>query len=203
MDNPPDNTDLEFLISQYLDGQLEGRQFADFERRLAEDPLLAGELARYETLEGRLSAMSGGGLEKVDFQAQRASIMSALERKALLTPSRQRVLIFHPAFWGAVAAAASIVLAVFVGMKAWRPGTGPGPGPDSIVGPMVSSVIVPVSPPPRGEEIVQMAARQMGEELGPDVLPGPLPVNTVIVSCSPPAEDVQEQTDSPLMLFEL
>jgi anti-sigma factor RsiW len=211
MDNPPDNTDLEFLINQYLDGQLEGRQLADFERRLAEDPALASELARYEALEGRLSAMSGGGLEKVDFQAQRASIMSALERKALLTPPRRSVLLFRPAFWGAVAAAASIMLAVFVGLKVWRPGNGPGPGQDNtIIGtaPMVSSEIVPVSPPARGEEVVQMATKQMGKELGPDLLPapGPLPLGTVIVSCSPPVEEAQEQleqADSLPMLFEL
>ncbi|MFB3891011.1 MAG: anti-sigma factor [Phycisphaerae bacterium] len=213
MDKPPDNKDPQFEISQYLDGQLEGRQLADFERRLAEDPALASELARWRALDERLAAMSGAGLENVDFQTQRASIMSALERKALLADQRRRVLVFRPAFWGAVAAAAAILLAVFVGMKVWQPSAGPGPivGPaptPEVSTPVVLSVMQPDSPLARGEEVVQLAAQRTGPELSPEVLPapGPLPLNTVYVSCSPPVENEQEQADmtvSPFMLFEL
>lgn len=110
MENEKDN--LEFLLSQYLDGQLDPQEMERMEDRLGGDLELRRELQRYAKLDEMLGEMRlPPELEAVDFDAQRQEIMAALERKALLA-GRPRFNVVRMTFAGVGALAAAAVIAV-------------------------------------------------------------------------------------------
>jgi len=187
MDKPQNHLDLEFQISQYLDGQLSRRQAAMFERRLQRDEALRRELRRYTALESELSAMGQAELQDVDYADQRAEIMSALERRQLLeVPLPRRRLVLRPVF-AVLAAAAVLVLVAGVAVRIFRSTAPPktvvqvavlpmGPAPSSDP----AEVKVVLRQPDWGD--IRMAATELAH-----AEPG-MPAGTVLVSFSRPAQ---------------
>jgi anti-sigma factor RsiW len=110
MKNEKDN--LEFLLSQYLDGQLEPQEMERMEDRLGGDLELRREFQRYAKLDEMLAEMRlPPELAAVDFDVQRQEIMAALERKSLLA-GRSRFNVIRLTFAGVGALAAVAVIAV-------------------------------------------------------------------------------------------
>ena len=108
MTNEKDN--LEFLLSQYLDGQLDPQEMERLEDRLGSDLELRREFQRYAKLDEMLGELrSPPELAAVDFDAQRHEIMAALERKALLA-ERPRFNVIRMTFAGVGALAAAAVI---------------------------------------------------------------------------------------------
>ena len=198
--NMADNQDnLEFLISQYLDGQLDDAQNAKFRRRLETDRELARELQRYTSLEKHLADMHAPELDEVDFDAQRASIMSSLERQVLLSPPRRSPIIFRPAFWVPLAAAAMVVLAVTVGLKFFQHN-----------GDSNSQVLVAIlsdEARTKGPEVVKVDSPQLVDgqlSSAEDRIPSAfgMPAGTVMVSVSSPDKIEGEQGSQMLPTLE-
>jgi anti-sigma factor RsiW len=184
--NGQEQDNLEFELSQYLDGQLSGRRARQLERRLEQDPALRETLQRYAALDGRLVALGGAGLAGVDYDSQRAEVVRRLERRALLERRPARIIFLRPVFamaGGGLAVAAAVLIAVLV----WRGGQPP------VSTPTVSEVSVAVLAPvvPRGGE-AQVTLRRLEDreirladaEEGPHAPPG-----TVMVSINPPPPD--------------
>jgi hypothetical protein len=117
MENEKDNSamradDPEFLLSQYLDGQLEPAQMERLEERLGNDISLRREMQLYGKLDEMLAELRRPKeLESVNFDAQRQEIMAALERKALLKV-RPKFNVIRLTFMGVGALAAAVVIAV-------------------------------------------------------------------------------------------
>jgi anti-sigma factor RsiW len=110
MKNEKDN--LEFLLSQYLDGQLDPQDMERLEDRLGSDQELRREFQRYAKLDEIMGELrSPPELGAVDFVAQRQEIMAALERKALLA-GRPRFNVIRMTFAGVGALAAAAVIVV-------------------------------------------------------------------------------------------
>jgi len=108
MDQDKDN--LEFKLSQLLDGDLDPTEEALLLARLREDSDLARQLAGYKHLDEMLEDLAvAPELSRVDYDAQRSEIMAKLEKKALLTAPR-RLSIVRIAFSGALAAAATLLI---------------------------------------------------------------------------------------------
>jgi len=107
--------DIEFKLSEMLDGELPADQAEALRRELDANPDLAAEHRRYESLDAVLGEMGRRTVE-VDWDLQRESIRATLEREALLQPQRRtwpaRLIRLSAA---AAAAAAVIVLAVLAG----------------------------------------------------------------------------------------
>ena len=103
----------EFLLSQYLDGQLGERQAADVERRLAKDGSLRRQMELYAALEKKLSALAQDAAPAdVDYDWQRQEIMAALERRSLLNNLQpRRMFLRRPVPMSLMAAAAAVVIA--------------------------------------------------------------------------------------------
>lgn len=103
----------EFLLSQYLDGQLGERQAADLERRLAKDGTLRRQMELYAALEKKLSALAQDAAPAdVDYDWQRQEIMAALERRSLLNNLQpRRMFLRRPVPMSLMAAAAAVVIA--------------------------------------------------------------------------------------------
>lgn len=181
-----DKDNLEFLISQYLDGQLSVRQEQDFARRLEQGAALAEELRKYQALEGHLKDVGSAQIRQVDFEAQRSSIMERLERKVLLEGTRRRVFVLRPAFLGSVAAAAAIMLAVGLSWNVLFPHR-VDVGQQSQIS---VKVLAPVKEASQGEAVVRMSAPRLTPEevaVRPTVKSaGRLPRGTVMVSVTPP-----------------
>lgn len=116
MTDKPQHDDPEFLLSQYLDGQLDARDEARMKRRLEEDPRLQEELRAYSALEERLGSLAEEEIDGVDYDLQRQSIMAALERRALLEGHGRGNLVLRPVFRVTAAAAA---LAIAIGAGLW------------------------------------------------------------------------------------
>jgi anti-sigma factor RsiW len=117
MENEKDNSamradDPEFLLSQYLDGQLEPAEMERLEERLGNDLSLRRQMQRYAKLDEILADLRvPKELESVDFESQRLEIMAALERKSLLKV-RPRYSVIRMTFAGVGALAAAAVIAV-------------------------------------------------------------------------------------------
>jgi anti-sigma factor RsiW len=111
---------MQYLLSLYLDGQLDVPQATEIERRLAEDAALQRELEAYRLLDAALDELADG-VVGVSEDAQRAEIMSAIAERAEPVPRTGHVLRWG--FVGVAAAAASVVLAV--GLWAWLAGKTP------------------------------------------------------------------------------
>jgi len=193
--------DIEFLLSEYLDGQLGGRAKAELERRLDADANLREELRRLGSLEGHLGEMGKQDIEGVDYDAHLEDIISAVTRKALLhAPPRRRVL--RPVFRVA-AVAAGLFVAASVAWLFLRPGPADGE-------PMADMRILPAAAAPEGPAEVLVTLRGLEIEEVPldprpegadGEVPDAVPPGTVFVSVGPPPV---EPSAAPIMYpFEL
>lgn len=164
MNDKPDYDDVEFQLSQYLDGQLGFWAKRRMERRLAQDPAMREQLAAYAALEQHLSAAARQELAGVDYGSQRSAIASALERRKLLEARpRRATVVFRPVFVRpALALAAGLLLAV--GLWAWfvRPGTGVRPNSVEVTVALVAPA-GPATAPGSGEAVMVMRRMEMGE----------------------------------------
>ncbi len=194
MNERSDSDNLEYLLNGSLDGSLTGQAKADLERRLTEDAELRQELRRYKTLSEHLHAAEVPELEDIDYAAQRAEIMAAIERKVLLTgpprrraaragrvigriwPAAARLVAIRPA---ALAAAAVLVIGASVGLLLFGP-AGPAEG-----GPELAVAVLPETPAALGPP--ELAVRLMRLEIGSLALAmrptaTAIPSGTVLVS---------------------
>jgi anti-sigma factor RsiW len=106
----PEN--MEFQLSQLLDGQLDDQQAQALRRQMAQDPALARQFRQLQALEAKLAELAGL-TPSVDWELQRESIHSKLERHTLLAPG-QNALLVRLLRWSAATAAAAAVLAGLV-----------------------------------------------------------------------------------------
>src|SRR5688572_28802850 len=110
--------DLEFSISQYLDGTLADADRVALEARLAEDAQARTLLEEYRALDAGLKAMP---LPAVKWDAFAAHVSAAVGR--LDEPVQSyRIGTFTRARW--VAAAAAVLVAAGVAFQMLRPGGG-------------------------------------------------------------------------------
>lgn len=195
--SPQDDT--EFLISQYMDDQLDDRQKAEFLRRLESDPALAEELRKYQALDAHLAALSSDALGEVDFDLQRSSIMAGLERKVLLEGSHRRLLVLRPVFWAPLAAAAMIALAVVVGLKF----VAVGPAVDPNASQVSSNVVLPTTD--NGKGVVEVAAVATDPSSLPPLpaklSPNNLPAGTIVMFIDTDEKDSADDNGSAEMAF--
>ncbi len=196
MNEQDGNENLEYQFSQYLDGQLSPRAETKLKRRLAEDGDLSEELRRYTALNQHLQAMGRSELEAVDYDAQRAEIYAALERKALLEGPPRRRLVLRPVFAVSAIAAAILILAS-AGLLTFRLAEEPA-GVGGI------SVSLRAAPLPQGQPELAVKLRRLDVadlSLSP-LRPAPrpaIPAGTVMVSAGPAR--AAPTTDFPTELF--
>lgn len=153
---PAENENMDLLLSRYLDGELSRRQQRKLEERLEQDAALREELRLLASLDGQLSAMAEEVPAGADLDWQRAEIISAVERKALLTPVRRR-LILRPAVWGSMAAAAVLAIAASAGIRYFGTGT-------KSVEPTVTMSVLPATAAAVEPAVVVMDVRPPGEK---------------------------------------
>ncbi len=177
-----DNERLEFTLSQYLDGELSPKEQAELRSRLAGDEALRDELRRYTALQQQIDDANRAELGDIDYDAQRAEIIAAVERKILLEgPPRRRPLVLRPVFGVVIAAAAAMLLVASVAI--WRLGQTPA----TTSGPVVIAMVLPESS--HHVQAVEPVVRLMRME-GQDLVMAPfpsaeadtLPPGTVVVS---------------------
>jgi len=153
MDIDKDNP--EFLLSQYLDGQLSPAEMERLEERLGDDGLLRRELQRYAALGEMLSSLPPSPeLDQIDFDAQRHDIMAQLERKALLV-HRPRSRVFRLTLAGsAIAAMALVAISAWLFFHSQAPTAAPAPS-NAIA---VSTLVQPEGAPAATIEVAVMGA---------------------------------------------
>ena len=160
MNEQPNFNDVEFRLTQYLDGMLSPREVRALERQLAEDPALRAELHRYAALEERLASMGQELPREMDLGSQRADIMSALERKGLLQERPRRLVILRPVF---ISSFAAVAAAVIIALSAWtyfHPTTVPDSGRKSPGGESQEAMLTLVRPGP-AESQAEMVVQRM------------------------------------------
>ena len=153
---------LEFELTQYLDGELSGAKKRRLEARLDKDESLRREIARYGALEGKLAELASVDIAPQWTQFQREQIITSLERRSLLSPRPRRRLVFRPAFLSALGAAAAVVMAV---VMFWPVSTGSRQiaseeAPESEI---VISTIAPTVEPGEVENIMTFRRLNFGE----------------------------------------
>ena len=161
---------LEFELSQYLDGQLSGRRARRLERRLDQEPALREELKKFAALDEQLSQLAQKDVAGLDYDWQRSEVVRMLERKRLLGARSTRTIFFRPVFWG-TGGALAVAAAVVIGILAWMPPAGPTGNPTvaTALTPEVSVALVRPAAPMQGT--VQASPRRLDEN---DYrLPGP------------------------------
>ena len=176
MRNP--EQDIEFLISQYVDGLLDSRSACELERRLESDPDLRELSRRYIALRNVLKADDGDALAEIDYQSQREEIMAAVQRRALVEGPPARRVAPRPVF-GALAAAAAILLVASVGLLLYT--AGPSHAPKATVA--IRSM--PTAPTGPGQVEVSVRRVEPGNLAMSVLAPassGSLPPGTVVVS---------------------
>lgn len=183
MSGQDDRENTEYLLSQYLDEQLTPREEADLREKLSEDGDLREELRRYSVLDEQLRSLGGVEVEGIDYDAQRAGVVSSVERSVLLKARPRRRLILRPAF-GVLAAAAMVLIAISVGVLMFR--SPPPPPPVQII----AMKWLPESAPSAGPVEVSMELKRLDvgqlamvpSEAAPA---SSLPSGTVLVSIGP------------------
>ncbi len=181
--NEKEQLDLEFRISQYLDGQLSDRQAAELEKRIAGDEKLERLMEQYAAV---VSHVSGEPLDesKFDFTEQKAGIMQAVERKMLLGgQKRRRIIVLRP--FVRMAAAAAVLVASFVVFYLLR--SSPPPAET------IEVAIVRPEPLPTGEiamdmKLVPMEWDEVNLASKEETKPLKIPAGTVVVSFGSSAE---------------
>jgi len=187
--------EIEFEMSQLLDGELSPEREAALRRRLGEDPALAEEYRLYKALDGTLSP-PGEPLDEVDWDFQRESIRGVLEREALLTASGSfwpgRVVRWAVTVTAAAAAIAILALAV----QQWLPTSPETPvvitPPETPTPPDQSPLVVAYAPPkapPTGSRLTVTYSEPTTAELALAALGGrgilarsPMPARTILIS---------------------
>ncbi len=179
---PPNNQNLEYQLSQHLDGQLDAEVRAKLQKRLAEDPELSRQWQRYTELDCQLDALSGEPLPEIDFDEQRERIVAAVERKALLEgyPKRRWVIGTRSM---AVAAAAMLLMGVAIGLWSLWPG--------KVISPQQQVAVAVLSEAPAGLAAGQLEVHMprlahgeyVTQRFRPEAL-ARMPVGTVMVSMS-------------------
>ncbi len=130
-----DESDLEFLLSEFAAGQLSGGKAHRLRKQLARDPGLSAELRKYSALDAGLDALADEEIEGVDYEQQRSDIVRLVERKVLLSHRRPRLR------WQRVAAPLAMAAAVAIALSAWllyptgtvAPPSGDPGGPETFV----------------------------------------------------------------------
>ncbi len=117
--------ELEFQISQYLDGTLPARESAALEERLATDAEARAIFAEYQQLNQSLQANLP--LPRIDFDSLATKISAAVAREEI--PAR-RMFIGKWRAPAALALAASVVIAVGIAIHLYKPQK---PAPISVV----------------------------------------------------------------------
>ena len=195
----PEKDNLEFELSQYLDGELSGRRARKLERRIAEDPALQKELKKYAALEGQLSALGSSPLAGADYDSQRAEVLRMLERRRLLERPRPRPVFFRPVF-AAVSGGLAVAAAIIIGIALWPSPV--GPVPPAPVHEVQVAVVAPAVPE-HGQVQVAMARLDAADYRLPEVAVGvetqetaseaEPPPGTVLVSVSPSPAPRQDE----------
>jgi anti-sigma factor RsiW len=109
--------ELEFSISQYLDGGLSARERDELETRLATDADVRALFAEYESLQKTLTAAP---LPEVRWDALAEHVSAQLARQPMPAQSYQIARWFSPA---RLAIAASVLIAAGIGLSVWRSGS--------------------------------------------------------------------------------
>jgi anti-sigma factor RsiW len=187
----------EFRLCQYLDGQMGRKERRLFEQQLQADPALREELELYSSLEGMLGGLAlqePEGLE-VNYDQQRAQIVAAAEKRALLAPARHAPLFLRPSF--AFMAAAAVVLLLVAGSFLLKL---PAVGPEKPAGPAVTMQVLAVEPSHEGQGLVSVQFEPLGqEEMPPESQAAALPATpsgTVVVSVGPAPAPASESASS-------
>lgn len=132
--------DIEFQISQLIDGDLPERQAEALREQIARDPAVAELYRQYQQLQQGLEAELNQ-TPSIDWNLQAETISAELERDALLAPARSpwpgRILR-----WGGLGAAAAAAVVLAATLLPWGPG-GPQPEP----GELAVEWIAPASEP--------------------------------------------------------
>jgi anti-sigma factor RsiW len=179
-DDEDERDDRELRLCEYLDGQLSHRQRRRLEKQLDQDEHLRDQLHQYAALDGLFGQLADLDVEGFDFGRQRAEIVAAAERKALLGRRSHRPVYFRPVFAG-LAVAASLLLLVGVSvMLLSRPGNVSAPVP------AVSVRILPAAMHVGGKTVVYVTMSPLAGQESP---PRPTavakmfaPPGTVVVS---------------------
>ena len=151
----------ELHLCEYLDGQLSHRQRRQLEKELDQDEHLRDQLRQYAALDGLFGQLADQDVEGFDFARQRAEIVAAAERKALLGQRSYRLVYFRPVFAG-LAVAASLLLLVGVSvMLLSRPGNVSAPVP------AVSVRILPAAVHAGGKTVVYMTMSPLARQESP------------------------------------
>ncbi len=176
--NDKEQLDLEFQISQYLDGQLGDRQAAELEKRIQGDERLGRLMEQYAAV---VSHVSGTPLDesKFDFDEQKAGIMRAVERKMLLGGQKRRRMIVLRPFVRMAAAAAAVMIVSVVAYHIFKS----APPPVEVV----EVAVVRSEPLPTGEIAMDMKLMPMEwDEVDlaseDEMLSPKIPAGTVVVS---------------------
>ena len=146
--------ELEFSISQYLDGTLGDAQRDALDERLAMDADARALLAEYQSLQGTLVA---DALPEMDWEALSNRISAAVSREALPAQSYKINSWFSPA---RLAIAASALIAAGIGFSVLRDKQ-PTTGPAIAVQPISIVATTPVSQP------VQISSDPIRIAIGP------------------------------------
>jgi len=153
------NDDPELQLCEYLDGQLSHRHRRRIEKQLDQDEALRDQLRQYAALDGLFGQLADQDVDGFDFARQRAEIVAAAERKALLGRASRRPVYLRPVFAG-LAAAASLLMLVGVVVLLNRPGAVPVQVPASAV----SVRIVPAAMRAGGKPVVYMTMSPPAEQ---------------------------------------
>ena len=166
MNGKEHNGDIGFILTEYLDGNLDAAGKAVLAARLESDAGLREELRRYTALNENLQIAPecDDVLDEIDYDMQRAEIIAAVERKVLLEGPPRRRLLLRPTF-RVLAAAATILLVFTVGTFMFR-------SPPQ----MVEVAIAPL----RASSGVAMEFELVRQD--PLVMDAPMPAGTIGVS---------------------
>jgi anti-sigma factor RsiW len=124
--------DLEFRITQYLDGRLPERERLELERKLSQDPAAARLMKEHRELDGILSLAAP--LPPIDWDALAMRISAAVAMQAQPVQRHKR-----PPAWVGVAVALAACLLVVVGVSLLMRR---GPAPSHTVGVDADAAIV-------------------------------------------------------------
>ena len=176
--NDNNKKDLEYLLSEHMDGQLDSHGEAELKRLLAQDAGMRELLRQYTTLDEQLQAWGADELEGIDYDAQRSEIMAAVRRRG--QPRVWRRLLLQPTT-RLFAAAAVLLITVSLAILIFRrPGLRIGP----------AEVVVSLLPEvPAGTGRPELAVRLSRMDVGDlalappqTTMAGSIPPGTVVVS---------------------
>ncbi len=188
MSEPKDQSEPEFLLSRYLDGDLPGRRRRRLEDRLAEDHALREELRRYEALEDALGRLGDAQVAGDDeFRAMREDVSSALQRKIVMRGLQRDPVRWGRPVLGALAAAATVTL-VALATLSWLANDSTETEPS-----LSDAAVLPVYGQPRPVDAraeASMTRLEWSEvPLSPDpasVRADAMPAGSMILSVGPP-----------------